>query len=216
MDSARIEKLDGELRVASEGGLFVGKNEKAAEILNKVKKARDYLSSNNLPGASRQIGEAEILLDVALRQATLCWRLKYIYNVPLFLYYVGILWLLSYIWYLDAKSDTPMTLMYVPIWSIILGGLGSVLRGLWFLTFHVSKKQFRTHWTLAHISAPLIGGILGLLVYLLLLAGFISVSGETIPFVDNRLPMVMAVLAGYNWEWVLDVVDRITGKITRQ
>src|SRR5262249_36018756 len=110
-------------------------------------------------------------------------------------------------------------LFYVPLWSIVLGALGAVLRGLWFLNIHVMRKQFRNHWTLPFLLAPLIGGILGLLAFLLFHAGFVSVSGKISSnseptLADTRLPMAIAILAGYSWEWVLEAVNRILGRET--
>jgi len=213
----RIDTLDDEVRIASESGLFTEQHARVIQILDKIQSARDNFSSNNLNAAMREIGEGEALFDQTIQTRGWWWRFRFLYNFPLLLYYIGVLFLLFIVWYNNCHSCQDQILFYVPMWSIVLGALGAVLRGLWFLYFHVSRKQFRSHWAIAHLLAPPVGGILGLLAYLLLHAGFVSISGTAVSgsetkFTDTRLPMAVAFLAGYSWEWILGLVGRVTGR----
>lgn len=204
---ARLEKLEDDLRVASEAGLF-GEGNWPRCIIEHATGARSSLATGQLPHAAQSVLEAELLLDASVRARGIGWRLRFVVQLPLFTFYLSTIALAVAV----SASAGDVAIWGVPVWAMCLGSIGAVLRGLWFLHYHVSRRSFRAPWLLAHLSAPIVGALLGLLAYLLLMAGLLSIAGGRARDVDLTLPRVVTFLAGYSWEWLLGVVDRLVGR----
>lgn len=204
----RLEKLEDDLRVASEAGLFTSPDTAAAEVLRHIAAARAALANGRLCDAARSLLDGELCLDSMIRAQGIVWRLRFVVQLPLFIFYLTTITLAVAV----AATAGDSGVWGVPAWAMSLGATGAVLRGLWFLHYHVSRRSFRAPWLLAHLSAPVVGALLGLLAYLLLMAGLLSVGGGRARDVDLTLPRVVTFLAGYSWEWLLGVVDRLVGR----
>jgi hypothetical protein len=92
----------------------------------------------------------------------------------------------------------------VGFYAATWGCVGAVLRGLWWLKERVDVLHFRDSWTIYFLSVPFLGGILGAIVYFLLVGGLLTVTNN----VDIMHPIpiiVLAALAGFNWEWAIKV-----------
>ena len=106
------------------------------------------------------------------------------------------------------------------------GVIAAVLRALWFLRGTVDERRYRKSSNLYFISIPFIGGILGSVVYLIILGGLLAISTTTITTTNttttaaanpktitatpNPLAIIpFAALAGYNWEWAINIFNRI-------
>lgn len=206
----RLEKLEDDVRVASEAGLFVPQGS-AQGLLRCVWSARASIASGKPLDAAHALVDGELLLDGKIRERGLAWRLRFVVQLPLFVFYLTTIALAAAV--TTSSGDTQI--WGVPAWAMSLGCVGAVLRGVWFLHYHVSRRSFRAHWLLAHLSAPIVGALLGLLAYLLLMAGLLSIAGDRTKEVDLTLPRVVTFLAGYSWEWLLSVVDRLVGREQR-
>jgi hypothetical protein len=73
---------------------------------------------------------------------------------------------------------------------------------------------YRNAYNIYFISVPFLGGILGAIIYLLLLGGLFALQGGTQSGVSqisiNPLTIIpFAALAGYNWEWAINLFNRI-------
>ena len=96
----------------------------------------------------------------------------------------------------------------ITVWTWILDGLGSVLSSMVWLRHHVGSASLRRSWLVWFLLAPFIGSILGIIIYLIFLAGFM-ISAQT-ELKNEVVPMVLVALAGYNWRWVTSVLNRIS------
>jgi len=95
---------------------------------------------------------------------------------------------------------------------LLLGVLGSQLRGIYWLQFQVGRRIFRPTNVLAHIASPFIGALLALIVYLLTKLGLVVLRASEKTAVDpqaNLIPLTVAFLSGFKWEWVMGKLDQI-------
>jgi len=102
--------------------------------------------------------------------------------------------------------------------TLIWGGIGGVVGGLWSLWKHVARDQdFDKQHTMWYLTQPIMGVILGGVIHLLFMAGVLIVeSGATTTTTAVRwFPALVACLAGFRqnfaYEW-LDSVARAIGR----
>jgi hypothetical protein len=62
--------------------------------------------------------------------------------------------------------------------------------------------MFKTE-IIENFSAPFIGGILGAIVYVTIIAGLIILDTDTEGKPRNFVVMALAAFAGYNWNWAI-------------
>src|ERR1044072_4042801 len=171
---ARAERVEDALRIFAEFGAFVDA-EKEEEILALVTKARTLAAAGKVADALEAATAGELLLNRLLFARGWLWRGGFVYQLPLFVYHT--LFLLTFLniatGWISAISPNLWESIPVPVAVVIAGGLGAVLRGLWFLWLKVSRRQFRIHFILAQLSAPWIGMLLGIFAFLLLKAGYL-------------------------------------------
>lgn len=97
----------------------------------------------------------------------------------------------------------------VGFYAVTWGCIGAVLRGLWYLKENVSKKTYRNAWNIYYLSAPFLGGILGAIVYFIIIGGIISVTTTNVN-IQHSIPVILfATLAGFNWEWAVKLFEKI-------
>ena len=92
----------------------------------------------------------------------------------------------------------------VGFYAVTWGCVGAVLRGLWFLKDSVGRKLYRNAWVVYFLSVPFLGGLLGAVVYFIIIGGLLTVS--TSVDVKQTIPVIVfAALAGFNWEWAVKI-----------
>lgn len=109
-------------------------------------------------------------------------------------------------------------------WAILFistlawGGIGGATSAMWSLYYHISvQRDYEPIENLWYYTQPLIGMVLGGIVFLIMGAGFLVV--ETTPTVGagsmgaRLVPAVIAVIAGFRQTVVLDLIERIVGLI---
>jgi hypothetical protein len=203
----RIEALEDHLRVLLEARLFEGDSDAAAEIAKKIAEARGQLASGAAAAASSILtGAEEALIERTYKRGT-CWRVRNVHQIPLFAYFLVVLGSLIVV----SENASGATLLGVPLSIVVLGAAGAVLRGLWWLYRKVTRRQYRPHFLVANLAAPVIGALLAVFAYLLLEAGLLSVgqNGES-ELGGAPLAQAVAFLSGYSWEWLVERVDKIT------
>ncbi len=96
----------------------------------------------------------------------------------------------------------------------MLGGTaGSVLQGITHLWRDVDEGSYRKLWGTWYLLAPFMGALLGGVVYLVFYVGLVSSTQE--PNLTNpSLAILIAMLAGYNWEWAQKVLSRTVEILT--
>lgn len=110
-------------------------------------------------------------------------------------------------------------------WAVLLlstlawGGIGGVTSALWSLYHHVSvMRDYDPVENLWYYSQPVLGMVLGGIVFLILGAGFLIVQvdvGSTDAAMGTRLlPAVVAVIAGFRQTMVLDLIERVIALLT--
>jgi hypothetical protein len=63
-------------------------------------------------------------------------------------------------------------------------------------------------WGVWFLASPILGALLGSIVYLAFVAGFIAATKQTLT--EPSLPMLLAGMAGFSWEWAVGVIKKVT------
>lgn len=212
----RIDDLEDLLLVSNESGMFFltrkkGKDDSEVErqkaipgqICEFIHQARVHLTAQRSIEAANEITQGELLLDQSLYSRGWWWRLVHWHQIPLFLYHLLALALLLNIGS-GALDKVSTELWGVPTAVLSLGALGAILRGLYYLHRQVARRIFRATFFLSQLCAPWIGALFGLIVFLLLKIGVkLLEDGNRVNVNASFLPLAMAFLAGFSWDWVL-------------
>jgi hypothetical protein len=225
-----IERVDSWTLTAADNGLF--KNQKCVrieDIQNILEEARLLGDPNNptfsVPKCQAKISKAAGKYAEALHCSQWCWRATNIYAVHIWLYllsFLGLLILFYYyggIDYLIEKLNTLSTQDDVQsyrngIYSVVWGIIGGIFRGIWYLKRRVNDRGFRNSWILWYLSSPIVGGILGVITYLLIVGGLLTLSDSELNTENSLLVMAVAAIAGYNWPAATDMIRRVGDSVT--
>jgi hypothetical protein len=100
-----------------------------------------------------------------------------------------------------------------PFWNTLMwGGIGGIIGALYALWWHVSDQQdFDRQYVMWYLVQPIMGVVLGGIVYLLLAAGFLVLQiSPSDPNAGARLlPYLLAVLAGFRQNFIYNQFDRL-------
>ena len=97
--------------------------------------------------------------------------------------------------------------------TLAWGGIGGVTSALWSLYYHISiQRDYDPIENLWYYSQPVLGMVLGGIVFLIMGAGFLVVqvdlSGTDAALGARLLPAAIAVIAGFRQTVVLDLIER--------
>jgi hypothetical protein len=117
-------------------------------------------------------------------------------------------------WIGVEQASATVNLITLLLSTLAWGGIGGVTGALWSLHYHVSiLRDFDKAENLWYIEQPILGMVLGGIVYLIMAAGFLVVQVDlTTPEAAlgaKLLPAAVAVVAGFRQNLVLDLVDRV-------
>ena len=107
-----------------------------------------------------------------------------------------------------------------PFWSTMMwGGIGGVTGALYMLWWHVASLQdFDGQYSLWYLVQPLMGMVLGGIMFLVLAGGFLLVQVDlTNPQTATAvrvIPYLVAVMAGFRQNWVYEQLDRLMAVFT--
>jgi hypothetical protein len=93
--------------------------------------------------------------------------------------------------------------------AVIWGMIGGLFQDIWYLWRHVKNRDYRNTWMIQYFSAPFIGGILGAIVYVTIIAGLIILDTDTEGKPRDFVVMALAAFAGYNWNWAIKRFESI-------
>lgn len=122
---------------------------------------------------------------------------------------------------LEQQSGTVAAQLVIAAWPVAAaGGLGGVCSLLYDLFWHVSYKQdFHRQYLMSYLVQPAIGVVFGLVMYLLLASGYLSVAVEEggPPVVDSLRVVMLQILLGWTagfrhrviTDWVQHLVQRV-------
>lgn len=191
----------------------------AAPAIDQLIRARAAIDAKDLSIARDAILRGQAILEHVVDQRGWWWRLVNIHQLPLFLYHVIIFVALI------AAGTTcrdcsrfgvvPDSFLgeFVPTTALVAGGLGAVLRAVWFLWNQVSRRIYHRRFLLSQLAAPLTGILLGLLTYLLAKAGIFVLAGQATGTIRTPTTSVaelaLCFFVGFKWEWALDRIQRL-------
>ena len=148
------------------------------------------------------------------------------YRLGLFVLFYGILFTVACILGYFVKIDfagllpTPQLAdIFQAVWySGLAGGLGGSVEIFWRLYYRVSIKQdFDPQYTMYYLVKPILGFVLGLVMYFLVAVGSTIGGSTNLPQAGENTGFVLAILlgfiAGYRQESVFDMIYVIVKKI---
>jgi hypothetical protein len=192
----------------------------AKAMLDNLEEARRLImtSKENYEEADHLISDVEYRVNFMGRMKTGSRKV----GIPLFVY--ELLCIVSvvalFLWinqgsasaYLSSISSPAIDLMKL-VNSMVWGGLGGVVGAIYALWKHIAKDQdFDSQFALWYITNPILGIFLGGFIYLLIQAGFLSLTagafqGETIQ--SAAVIYVFAWISGFKQNVVYDIVRRV-------
>lgn len=107
-----------------------------------------------------------------------------------------------------------------PFWNTMMwGGVGGVIGALYHLWWHISDKQdFDSEYLMWFLVQPIMGLVLGAIIYLLMAGGFlvlqINLTNENVSTAARLLPYLAAVLGGFRQNFIYEQFDRLIALFT--
>jgi hypothetical protein len=102
-----------------------------------------------------------------------------------------------------------------PVWgTMMVGGIGGVACALWSLWYHISDKQdYDPQHNLWYMIQPFQGLVLGIIVYLVIAAGFLAfqtdIASSNVGTAAKYFPWLVAGIAGIRQTFFYELLDRI-------
>jgi hypothetical protein len=102
--------------------------------------------------------------------------------------------------------------------TLAWGGIGGITSALWSLYHHISvARDYNPVENLWYYSQPMLGMVLGGIVFLIMGAGFlvvqVNLDTQDVALGARLLPASIAVIAGFRQNMVLDLIERLIGLI---
>lgn len=218
----RRENLDMEIeRLYNEVAKQLSVNKADAEFaLSTLSEAQDIVLED-----VRQYDEA--LYRVAVVKTMLARKRnlqRWSYTWGMFVFFYATIWLAAFLsgflvtdLLRAALGDSSEGLMAIRgAWfSALSGGIGGVIGVFYSLYWHVAMKQdFDRQYVMYYLVQPIMGFILGALIYFILVAGFLvlnvdDANAET----ATALGIVLGFIAGFRQRVVFEMIDRIVQKL---
>ena len=138
----------------------------------------------------------------------------------------GVIWTVLCIWgyfipipFEKLLADADLGVIFKAVWfSGLAGGLGGSVEIFWRLYYRVSIKQdFDPQYMMYYIVKPILGFVLGLVMYFLVSVGTSLTGGATIQTGSTTtgfgLTLLLGFVAGYRQESVFDMIYVLINKI---
>jgi hypothetical protein len=186
-------------------------------IHERLKEAKDNLEDEKFSESMVNTSAARLLYLKALFSKSWKWRFVNLYAGPVWIYMTAflVLVLAFYIYLIDKYFEDIHGVDQAAIHAVTWGCIGGILRGMWYLKDKVSEREYKNSWWIYFLSVPFLGGIFGAIVYLVIIAGLLSLgvgqnNDQGLPQINRPLVIVpIAALAGFNWEWSVRIFKRI-------
>jgi hypothetical protein len=144
----------------------------------------------------------------------LAYELLWAFALLMGLVFEGVLG--AWIGRLSYTGATTMQQIF-PAWgTMMVGGIGGVVCALWSMWYHISDKQdYDSQHNLWYLVQPFQGLVLGIIVYLVVAAGFLAFQADiTSPNASaaaKYFPWLIAGIAGIRQTFFYELLDRIIG-----
>jgi len=191
----------------------------ASQLLDRIKSARNELMAGeeNYEIAERHINEVEYRIAFVQRVKDWSSRLgmglfvyETVWGIVLLVFMFLVLGPAAFISSAEAGTAELSQEVIFLLGSMTWGGLGGVI-GAWLsLIKHISKDQdFDRLHTLWYINSPVMGIGVGAVIYLILRAGLLSLSGPAQEITSPLIIYLLAWLAGYQQNVFTSLVKRM-------
>lgn len=192
-------------------------NAKAIEFSSSRSFTQDYLSlvgqveaqaaDAHLPDAQKTIWEATFLLNRALESNAASkfrkWMIVYYGFWSLLL--VGIGWEFKCL----ETGANPAPYFGSMYWRyVMMGALGGLTIAIWGLIDHSAKLDFDRAFSVWYWLKPVLGGVMGLIAVLIVLAGLFTVQGKQ-ELSSKTALYILAFLAGFSERFFVRIIDKL-------
>ncbi len=209
------------------------------EALSLLREARDISIERPRQFDQAEYRVAKVRAMLERKQNISRWSLIYgypvlLYEVVCFLLLLGSLLfdrsLAVFIANVTGAAPASFSMEYIfPLWNTMAwGGIGGVVGSLYSLYWHAAVEQdFDKQYLMWYIVQPIMGIILGGIVYLIIASGFISIqvlAGQAGTFEQAAQTManpavkafhsVVACVAGFRQRFVYEMLDRVVQVLT--
>lgn len=207
----QLNKLQDALEISNENGLFKNNFNIYEKILNYITEAHKEINNKppNTIEANNKFSLAFFEFNQVMNSTNFWWRFKYSFGGPIIIYFTLILVLISLTHIILPSQFIEVKIFGVHCWAYVWGTIGSILQGFWWLWQHVSDRSLRKYWFVWFLLLPIIGAILGALMYLIFNAGFIAATGE-VQLKSEIFPMLLSALAGFSCRWAIKCLNELT------
>ena len=118
-----------------------------------------------------------------------------------------------------VANEAALLNIYPILNTMIWGGIGGVVGALYSLWWHISEQQdFDRHYLTWYLVQPLLGLVLGGIVFLLMAGGFlllqVNLQDPNAATAARLLPYLTAVLAGFRQNFVYEQFNRLMALFT--
>ena len=145
---------------------------------NHLKQAKNDLDEHNYSECTRDTSLARLFYLKTLYSKSWSWRFANLYAGPVWIYLATFLVLVMafYIYFVDEYFQNATGVDQAAIHAVTWGCIGSILRGMWYLKDKVSEREYKNSWWIYFVSTPFLGGIFGAIIYLVMIAGLLSLG----------------------------------------
>jgi hypothetical protein len=118
-----------------------------------------------------------------------------------------------------VSNEAALLSIYPILNTMMWGGIGGVVGALYSLWWHISEQQdFDRHYLTWYLVQPLLGLVLGGIVFLLMAGGFlllqVNLQDPNAATAARLLPYLTAVLAGFRQNFVYEQFNRLIALFT--
>jgi hypothetical protein len=197
-------------------------SKRVADILYRIRDVRASLDAKDVISCELALAHAEDLYIQTVYARSRSWRYYNVYAFHLWFYFM-IMITAIFVFYI-ALPDFPLNLgegaellvfgqfPLLGVQAVIWGMIGGLLQDIWYLWRHIHNRDYRTTWNIQYFSAPFIGGILGAIIYIIIVAGLIVLDTDTSGTPRDFVVMGLAAFAGWNWEWAIKRFETLGAK----
>lgn len=226
-----IENIDDWANYSANNGLLkeVERRENSEQtrqdfecIYHHLQEARNFLDQDELEECVKTTSQARRCYLKALYSTSRRWRFFNLYAGHIWIYLISFLSLILAFYVINIDEfimsgmDNITNFAEAAIHATTWGAIGGILRGLWYLKDKVSERKYKNSFGPYFLSVPFLGAIFGAVVYLIIVAGLLSL-GSTEQSGDQQFPKInrplviipICAIAGFNWEWVVIIFQRI-------
>jgi hypothetical protein len=208
----QIDQLKDSVEVAVENGLYqLVKDQSKDAIERELVAALEEFAKGDLTKAEVHRHNADVSFSEAWNKAGIAWRLRHEWGLGHHLATVvsAVIGFLL----LSLLVDCHQTLFPKDI--CVVGILGAVLRGLYWVQYRANQRVLRNVWLGSFLFAAPIGAILAVVTYWAICANLLLFSSSETKASPPHTPYsawVLCFYASFQWQWALKALTKASAK----